>query len=289
MEYIVNELSLTGQYGGVEEFLDVGLPSFMGVMNDIRNADSSLHILKKADLYDSNVTDDVKLKNLIWEEKYRIYDSLKKFKSQLADLILGGTFWDETFQQSIDTKYFRINDNLVSVAGSSVAEAFVREDCLVSFRKSDYEADSVYVTDEKEERAIPNFYRERQVLDFLLECGQLPYKLYIKNAFNRRLNFNEISPREGLNLITRDNFHLFESAFHKFETLAWDQIRVDDGLDYKEFHKNRYTKDYFRPDQWDKTIMKFRINDKIRCFGYRMGNVFFVLRIDLDHRLSDLG
>lgn len=289
MEYIVNELSLTGQYEDVGEFLEVGLPSFMGVMNDIRNTDSSLHILKKADLYDSNVTDDVKLKNLIWEEKYRIYDSLKKFKSQLADLILGGTFWDETFQQSIDTKYFRINDNLVSVAGSSVAEAFVREDCLVSFRKSDYEADRVYVTDEKEERAIPNFYRERQVLDFLLECGRLPYKSYIENAFNRKLNFNEISQREGLNLITEDNFNLFESAFRKFETLTWEQIRVDDGLDYKEFHKNRYTKDYFRPDQWDKTIMKFRVNDKIRCFGCRMGNVFSVLRIDLDHRLSDLG
>lgn len=289
MDYIVNELSLMGQYEDVEEFLEVGLPSFMGVMNDIQNADSSLHILKKADLYDSNVTDDVKLNNLIWDEKYRIYDSLKKFKSQLANLVNRGPFWDEAFQQSYDTSYFRINGNAVNVAGSSVAEAFVREDCLVSFRKSDYEVDSVHITDGNEEKSISNFYRERQVLDFLLESDQLPYKLYIENAFNRKLNFNEISHREGLNLITKDNFNLFESAFSKFETLTWNQIRVDDGLDYKEFHRNRYTKDYFRPNQWDKTIMKFRINDRIRCYGYRRGEAFYVLRIDLDHRLSDLG
>ena len=80
-----------------------------------------------------------------------------------------------------------------------------------------------------------------------------------------------------------------EDAFKKFETLTWNQIMVDDALDYKEFHKNRNTRVFFTKEQWEKTIRKFRVNDKIRCFGYQLNNKFYVLRLDLEHRLSDLG
>lgn len=36
-------------------------------------------------------------------------------------------------------------------------------------------------------------------------------------------------------------------------------------------------------------IFKFRVSEKIRCFGYREKDTFFVLRIDLEHKLSDKG
>lgn len=36
-------------------------------------------------------------------------------------------------------------------------------------------------------------------------------------------------------------------------------------------------------------ICKFRVSEKFRCFGYRKKDTFFVLRIDLEHKLSDKG
>ena len=38
-----------------------------------------------------------------------------------------------------------------------------------------------------------------------------------------------------------------------------------------------------------KQIMKFRINDKMRCFGYRKKDYFRLLRIERDHKISNKG
>lgn len=40
---------------------------------------------------------------------------------------------------------------------------------------------------------------------------------------------------------------------------------------------------------WKKGIKKFRITQRNRCFGYVENGVFYVLRFDLDHELSDVG
>ena len=53
----------------------------------------------------------------------------------------------------------------------------------------------------------------------------------------------------------------------KFESLSWQQIVTDDGLDYKEFSKNKKTGTYFSDDEWRAGVHKFRIDQKIRCFG----------------------
>lgn len=82
---------------------------------------------------------------------------------------------------------------------------------------------------------------------------------------------------------------MFKSTFGKFESLSWQQIATDDGLDYKEFSKNKKTSAYFSDDEWCYGIHKFRIDQKIRCFGNTINGIFHVLRFDLDHKLSDLG
>ena len=45
----------------------------------------------------------------------------------------------------------------------------------------------------------------------------------------------------------------------------------------------------FSTELWAKGIHKFRVSQEIRCFGYREGDKFHLLRIDLDHVLSDKG
>lgn len=38
-----------------------------------------------------------------------------------------------------------------------------------------------------------------------------------------------------------------------------------------------------------KTIMKFRFSGRMRCFGYRNGEHFRLLRIERDHKRSNKG
>jgi len=290
MEYLINELSLIGQCEDECEFIETILPDFMAVMQDIRNLDSTLHIFKKTNLYNSYVTSDLTLYNLIFSPNYRIYDKLTKFKSQLAGLVNNGPYWDENPRQDFNIVYERTDTHQrIKVSGSSVAEAYARCASLVSFKNSNYDVNIVSVTDGETNKEVINFHEEGEIIRHLHNTGQLCHDTYIRNAFQNKLNFDEISCRDGLNLITDDNLNLFEDAFKKFETLTWNQIMVDDALDYKEFHKNRNTRVFFTKEQWKKTIRKFRVNDKIRCFGYQLNNKFYVLRLDLEHRLSDLG
>ena len=290
MEYIINELSLIGQCENVNQFLETILPQYIAVMAEIRNSDSSLRIFKKADLYNSCVAPEVTLHSLVFNKGYQIYDIIRKFKSQLANLIMNGPYWDEVQQQDNRIIYkCLLNDREIDVSGSSVAEAYARGASLVSFKNSDYDTDTILVATHDEHKSIINIYKEGQVLEYLLSSDQLSYDSYIRNAFQNKLDFTKISDREGLNLITNENFTIIASAFQKFEKLTWDQIVVDDGLDYKKFDKNRNTETFFSKEQWNKTIRKFRVNEKIRCFGYQVGRKFYILRIDLDHRLSDLG
>ena len=104
-----------------------------------------------------------------------------------------------------------------------------------------------------------------------------------------KLRFDYISDRYGFDLITDQNINDFLDAFRLFEEKDWHDIIVDNALDYKEFDKNRKTKQYFPDYYWSKGIYKFRISRKYRAFGYRENNIFYVLRFDLDHELSDNG
>ena len=90
-------------------------------------------------------------------------------------------------------------------------------------------------------------------------------------------------------MISLQNANEFVSSFRNFDQKHWQDIIVDDGLDYKEFHKNKRTKKYFDEYYWGKGIFKFRVSQRIRVFGYRELDTFFVLRFDIDHKLSDLG
>lgn len=98
-----------------------------------------------------------------------------------------------------------------------------------------------------------------------------------------------LTPRSGLNLIDNVNSAVFIDSFRNFEEKDWQQILTDKGLDYKPFSNNRKTRRFFSTEQWRKVVYKFRIDKEIRCFGHREGDIFYVWRIDLDHRLSDLG
>ncbi len=176
------------------------------------------------------------------------------------------------------------------VSGSSVSEATARAVCLLSFIRSLYEKHPVVVT--KDGVAIPvgNIWKEKQLSSILFERGELPLKKYITTRFSGgKLDYSLVDDTHGFSLIDNENQNEFIDSFRKFEELDWNAIATDKGLDYKTYNKSKKSKRYFSDEQWKKGIKKFRITQRNRCFGYVDNGIFYVLRFDLDHELSDVG
>lgn len=216
----------------------------------------------------------------------RIIDEAKRYKSTLARAICN-PFWDEVPQQDSNAHY---SVGEADVSGSSVAEAAARSVCLLSFIRSPYEKNPIVVTKGEETTWVGNIWKEKQLYSILFERGELSLEQYITIRFSGgKLDFSLIDDTNGFSLIDDENRSEFIDSFRKFEELDWSGIVTDKGLDYKAYNKNKKSKRYFSDDLWKKGIKKFRITQRNRCFGYVQNGVFYVLRFDLAHELSDVG
>lgn len=83
------------------------------------------------------------------------------------------------------------------------------------------------------------------------------------------------------------------SGMQKMCRQSWTQVLESggksnkSGLHYEEFRSNQEFKGVQRPAHLakEKKIASVRANDKVRIYGYREGNTFFVLWIDPVHVL----
>lgn len=294
MEYILNELSLCGQYKDANHFATEGMKPLLGVIKTLSSFGIK-NILKKSTFYDLEIAHGKKLNELF---KVRISPSVLAVRSQLSRM-QGEPYWDLNSQQESKVKYLmqrvvKANSTLEDdITGTGVAEAYVRKGCLISFLNGGFDENSEKVRKENEQNygefIIVNIHDKKETEQFLFESGIVDYKKFIQSRYCGKLIFDELSEKNGLNLVNGSNFKAFFASFKDFENYSWQQIITSDGFDYKEFHKNKDTKRYFTNEQWNKKIHKFRISQEIRCFGYREGDKFHLLRIDLDHILSDKG
>ncbi len=292
MDIILNELSLSGQYSDITDFSERGLAPLSEIIHLIHTAgeNSNLSLLKKSDFFSAMVTPDTSLYEILHSTMSRL-DQIRKFKSDLAK-IQNEPFWDMNQRHDATHDYVRTdNDRNDTVSGCAPAEAHARDGIMLSFTPSDYDADTVTICCNQLESTkvilntsdIKTLFKERFIR------GEIDLEQYFSLRFSSRFDFSEISRSNGFNHITNINFNLFESSFADFELKTWKQIIKDPGLDYKEFSKNRNTNRFFSQSQWGEGVFKFRIDQEKRCFGTRRGDIFYVWRIDLDHRLSDLG
>lgn len=282
---IINELSLNGQFHDSRDFWKNGMPPFHKALQDALSYGVG-YLFKQGSFYAAQATPDKTLHDLLTAPETRIIDEARLYKSTLARAICN-PFWDDAPQQDSNAHYLA---DEADVSGSSVAEATARAVCLLSFIRSLYEKHPVVVT--KDGVAIPvgNIWKEKQLYSILFERGELPLKKYITTRFSGgKLDFSLIDDTHGFSLIDNGNQNEFIDSFRKFEELDWNAIATDNGLDYKTYNKNKKSKRYFSDEQWKKGIKKFRITQRNRCFGYVDNGVFYVLRFDLDHELSDVG
>lgn len=293
MDYILNEQSLIGQYSDCDKFITDGLKPVLGVLKTL--ADFGVNsILKNSSFTLQNVSPDKHLYELTQTRKS---DLVRAMYSQLARMQTE-PFWDETPMQEKDKRYFlqREKDDKtieVDVTGTGVAESYSRKGCLISFKGADYDEKTMAVRKEDEDGynnpVVSNLHDRNETEVFLFESGAIDYQTYIKSRFCGKFVYDELSEKQGLNLVNGANFRQFFLSFKDFEEYSWQQIQTSDGFDYKPFQKNKHTQGYFSKEMWNKGIKKFRVSDEIRCFGYREGDKFHLLKIDLDHILSDKG
>lgn len=291
MECVLNELSLEKQFCSPEDFVQQGLVPLNEVLRDMRFLEAEV-LYKKEDFYAAICCPGFTFYNLVFGSSFsRLNDKVRQIKSNLS-ILNNEPYWDRNPMQDLDAVYYRQNEDgsLVDVSLTSVAEAYARDAILVSFCNSSYESSLVHVlkgsADEKE---IPNLWKGGQLLEVLFSNRIITIADYCTKRKWNKLDFVEIDKNNGFNLINQQNESEFLSGFLKFDFESWNDIHVDKGLDYKEFTKNKKTKDFFPDSLWAKSIHKFRITQEIRCFGYAENGCFHVLRFDLSHKLSDLG
>lgn len=293
MDVILNELSLAGQYGDTADFFQRGLVPLTDFLRMVYTepTDNKVSLLKKSDTFNSLITPEISLYQLLFSSAARLDDRIRQFKSYIAKL-QNEPYWDTDPHHNPEHDYIRIdNGHRENVSSSGVAECHARDGYLLSFIPSDYEPETVTVNCVQFEsvKEIPNsceigrFVKERYLR------GEIDITEYMSVRHSSRFDFSEIDTSHGLNLISNLNFDIFDSSFENFSRKSWQQIETDDALDYKRFSKNRNTRRYFSDDQWKQGVFKFRIDQEKRCFGIRRGDIFYVWRIDLDHRLSDKG
>lgn len=290
MEFIINELSLHGQYRDIDDFSCTGAVSMNGILSELRMLNMSI-LLKKTTLYERKVTAFYSLYNVLCGTASRTNDCIRKFKGLLASLF-NEPYWDTEPKHNVNSTYTMTKADGIStdVSGSSIAEAQARKAYLISFEPSDFTLSPlrIRINGEDTEHNIHNIFHHGESREILLKERLIGYNEYFTGKYSK-LDFSRLSKRYGFNLLTQTNIELFKDAFRMFDSLSWQEIPSHDGLDYKPFNRNSNTKGYFTLEQWNIGIYKFRVSDKFRCFGYRQGDVFFVIRIDLEHTLSDKG
>ena len=296
MDVLINDISLNGQFTTVDDFL-VSTKVIVQILEEIKHVNSKsvsedkyIRLFKKTDFNQVSITPTIKFYDLLTSHESRLNPQILKFKSILANLQIE-PYWDTQCQQDSTKLYIwdRGYENQENISNSCLAEAYARNASLISFVPSEFNFSPIVVREGQHTMDIPNFFKELQLLEYCHDTDIISHADYIKLIYHTKLNFDNIFLTNGFDLINSRNINEFLDAFRLFEEKDWQDIFVDGALDYKEYHKNRRTKRYFPDEIWSKGIYKFRITRRYRAFGYQENNIFYVLRFDLDHELSDNG
>ena len=279
MEILFNELSLTGQFIDKEMFIKNELSFLIGVLKEMQEF-STLLLLKKSDIWENKINSSMTLHEFITHSDFHKSDEVRKFKSAIIGLTIG-PFWDFDSRQPPDSTYFL---DKTCIWGSSPAEACERGQVVVSFASSLASTNPLNVIRNGQDHPLSNLIHSSDLIEFLWLNNKISFETYLKKTFSRgKLDFSRVDSSMGFSTILPPEQSIFIDCFRKFEELSWEQIYVDRGLNYKEFH------DCIGSEYRDMKTHKFRVSQKFRCHGYRINNSFVIIGFETDHKLSDRG
>ncbi|MCI8506546.1 MAG: hypothetical protein HFI67_10210 [Lachnospiraceae bacterium] len=284
MKFILNERSLYGQFESVDEFLE-SLEANLQCFRLVRSQKSG-EIRKIADFYKCQVTKDQKLGDL---KQYPRSDKLTRLKIALDKEMTTEPYWDLSPAHDYGTAYWMGKEDL---AATAVAEAVERKESLLSFDSEIYSDRRLLVEWNGNTYGVFSIYRPSYLVECLGEQMGLERDECLKARYaGTRLDCSLLEKEYGAEYLEREEYHLLLGTLDKFvKHESWESIGLDDGLEYKKYTPSSGERDWFCNSIYhDRTIMKFRFSARMRCFGYRKGERFRLIRIERDHKKSDKG
>ena len=285
----INEKSLEGQFGTFEDFLDNSM-NFIRCLEWLRKNDSGYKILKKSDLYTAQITKEhcfYELRGFNASSEKNTNDVLRKLKSTLLFLQNDPPFWDA---EDIIQKGEYFLDG-VNITNSSIAEAAACDGQVLSFDNGLYNDIELNVVNTEMNYSVFSIATLRGMAKSLYENNKLEVDDFLKLYFRgTRLNFTYLEDGYGLIDFEKAEIQDCIKNFIRFsEHQNWNDVYNDRALVYKAYNPSDKN-DWFRESRFkDKKIDKFRCINPKRCFGFKEKDIFYVLRIERDHRISDNG
>lgn len=278
MELLLNEKSLDGQFRDQDDFYQT-LPVMSRNLGVLRKCGISL--LKHSSLYDRRITKDMsvlELRNRTGKVNPIYRDQVKKWKRELSCLAMEPPFWDTDFPE----------------CENSLEEAARRRTDVLSFPHPDYQDRTLTVAYKGKEVSIKSAVTTQYLLELLWQGKVMNTFDYLRLRYNEgrlRTDFLDAGMKSIMELEKTEAEELL-IALNRFEAKSWPEIQQDKFFCYKSYQPPSKKQNYFLHTQYaDKKIDKFRCgkHSKIRCFGYREGEFFYILMIERDHSVSDTG
>lgn len=278
MQILFNELSLTGQFSDQNTFVKKGLLPFIAVLKEMQ--EFSTLLLKRSDVWNNKITPTNTLHSFLINNDFRKSDEVRRLKSAITSLTKE-PFWDFNSKQHPTSTYFFDG---IDIRGSSPAEACERDRIVVSFVLSPTSLNPLNIIWNGVSIPLLNLTHPGSLMEFLWDRNLITFESYLKVRFSGgKLNFSRVDKKMGFPAVQPSEQSIFIDTFRKFETLTWNQIHTDNGLDYKEYHENiSVTYDSIK-------TYKFRASQKFRCHGFRENDSFIVIGFETDHKLSNRG
>lgn len=281
----MNELSIDGQFESMDEFSEAAIP-VMKCLKYIKEHEGKIY--KYSGFFNCNIT-----KTETWNDLRKIRgDKLTRLKSLLLSTTEEPPYWDlqDDWLQDVEAQY---KCDGIDVTMSSIAEAAEAGALLVSFPMERYQDKKLQVVkNDNREFELPSAVTLKFLVDSLKDKNQIDIDEYLCNKYaGTRLDFSKMESRYGLHKFEKEEIEDCLRTFDKFVQLEnWNAIFRDESLKYKKYSPSLKDDDWFLNGEYaDKEIDKFRCVNPKRCFGYREGEVFYVLRMERDHKISDKG
>ena len=284
----LNELSLQGQYKSIDEFLETNR-SLIFVIRELEKKEYKL--LKRYDLYNSMITETDNMYSLNGYRSKNIgqnNDVLRKLKIDFLKMCCVEPFWQPDENETV------CHVGAKDVTGSSIARAAIFDDLLLSFACSEDYTDKKLSVDIEGDgvKALYSVNTSKLLAESLYSHRVIDGDAYLKLRYRHtRLDFSRLQAEYGSNMLEKDEFKECIKSFDRFISFdSWNEMMDDESLKYKAYSPSSKRDDWFANTEYrNRSIDKFRCVNPKRCYGYREGNVFYALRIERDHTISDNG
>lgn len=284
MEFLLNEKSLNGQFDDEEQFL-ISLKPMIRTIEIIQQC-PDMEIYKIENFHERNITADERLCDM---KLKGISDELVGFKLKLDNVLYREPYWDKNPTHDVFQEF---TWNEEDVSGTSLAEAAVTHNGVLSFDLDEFRDCILQIINGENYYKVCSVYTPKYLIEQYNKIIDIDIKRMLLITYeSSRIDCSTMEEKYGVSILQKDELKEFILTLNKFVNHeSWSDIERDDGLEYKKYTPSSEKDNWFRGNRYKgKTIMKFRFSSVMRCYGYRKGDRFRILRLERDHKISDKG